>query len=89
MGLLNGLRVNGAYGYERLAGDESISGNYVNDKTKGYYKKFNKYYNEIDEELIALGLTPPRTLFEPDKYALMTKKQKKKFKKQQQAEADK
>ncbi|MGN1104686.1 MAG: 4Fe-4S binding protein, partial [Candidatus Coproplasma sp.] len=85
MGLLNGLRVNGAYSFEKLASDESVSGNYVNDKTKGYYKKFNKYYNKIDGELISLGLTPPRTLFEPDKYAVMTGKQKRAYKKEQAA----
>ena len=81
MGLLNGFRVNGAYNFEKLVADDSVSGNYVNDKTIGYYKKFNKYYNKIDQELISLGLTPPRTLFEPDKYAVMSKKEKKAYKK--------
>ena len=77
MGLLNGLRVNGAYEFEKLEKDENISGNYVNDKTVGYYKKFNKYYNKIDEEFVACGLTPPRSLFAPDEYAVMSKKQRK------------
>ena len=80
MGLLNGLRVNGAYEFEKLEKDEKISGNYVNDKTVGYYKKFNKYYNKIDEELVACGLTPPRSLFAPDEYAVMSKKQRKALK---------
>lgn len=83
MGLLNGFRVNGAYKFDKLLADDSVSGNFVNDKTIGYYKKFNKYYNKIDEELIALGLTPPRSLFEPDKYAIMSKKEKKAYKKAQ------
>ncbi|MGN0823847.1 MAG: EFR1 family ferrodoxin [Candidatus Coproplasma sp.] len=83
MGLLNGLRVNGAYKFEKLAADENVSGNYVNAKTKGYYKNFNDYYDKIDAELVACGLTPPRINFTPDEYALMTKKQKKAYKKQQ------
>lgn len=81
MGLLNGLKVNGVYKFKNLEEDESVSGNYVNDKTKGYYKKFNKYYNKIDEELKAIGLVPPRTLFAPDEYAVATKRQKKAMKK--------
>ncbi|MGN1060753.1 MAG: EFR1 family ferrodoxin [Candidatus Coproplasma sp.] len=86
MGLLNGLRVNGAYKFEKLAADDKVSGNYVNAKTKGYYKKFGKYYDKVDAELVACGLTPPRTLFEPDEYALMNKKQKKAYKKRKEKE---
>lgn len=80
MGILNGLKVNGAYKFKKLASDEAVSGNYVSDQTIGYYKKFNKYYNKIDEELKAMGLVPPRTLFSPDEYAVATKRKKREMK---------
>ncbi len=88
MGLLNGLRVNGAYKFEKLASDGAVSGNYVNDKTVGYYKKFNKYYCKIDEELLKCGLVPPRSQFAPDEYAVMPKKQRRALKKRQKAQAE-
>lgn len=81
MGLLNGLKVNGAYKFKKLASNKTVSGNYVNAQTTGYYKKFNKYYNRIDEELKAIGLVPPRTLFEPDEYAIASKREKREMKK--------
>lgn len=83
MGLLNGLRVNGAYRFEKLALDDGVSGNYVNDRTVGYYRKFDGYYDRIDEELLACNLTPPRSLFAPDEYAVMPKKQRRALKKSQ------
>ena len=82
MGLLNCLRVNGAYEFEKLAEDEAVSGNYVNERTVGYYKKFHPYYTKIDRELISCGLVPPRSLFAPDEYAVMSKKQRKALKRQ-------
>ena len=87
MGLLNGLRVNGAYPFEKLVEDHTVSGNYVNSATVGYYKKFNKYYDKIDEELKRGGFVPPRSLFAPDEYAVMSKKQRRPLKKQQQTQA--
>ncbi len=88
MGLLNGLRVNGAYKFEKLEKDSTVSGNYVNSGTVGYYKNFNKYYDKIDEELKQCGLVSPRSLFAPDEYAVASKKQRKALKKQQKAQAD-
>lgn len=87
MGLLNGLRVNGAYPFEKLVEDRTVSGNYVNSATVGYYKKFNKYYDKIDEELKRGGFVPPRSLFAPDEYAVMSKKQRRALKKQQKKQA--
>lgn len=80
MGILNGLKVNGPYKFKNLTSNKEVSGNYVNDQTTGYYKKFNKYYNKIDEELKEMGLVPPRTLFEPDEYAIASKREKRKMK---------
>lgn len=87
MGLLNGLRVNGAYPFEELANDQTVSGNFVNSGTVGYFKHFNKYYDQIDEELKRCGIVAPRSLFSPDGYAVMPKKQRKALKKQQKAQA--
>lgn len=82
MGLLNGFKVNGAYKFEKLAADGEVSGNYVNGRTSGYYKKFNKYYDKIDGELAAYGIASPRAAFPPDEYAQLPKKQKRKLKRE-------
>ncbi len=76
MGLLNGLRVNGAYAYEKLLADQTVSGNYINEQTVGYYKKFLKYYDALDAELAEYGIASPRASFEPDEEAVKRKKNK-------------
>lgn len=83
MGLLTKLKVNGGYPFEKLAENPEVSGNYVNEKTKGYYKKFLNYYEKTDEELARYGIQSPRAGFEPDNYAVMSKRQKKKYKKEE------
>ena len=84
MGLMDSWRVNGPYRFEKYVADEGLSANFVNEQTTGYFKKFNKYYNKIDAELTEYGLTPPRTLFEPNAWAIMPKKERKKAVKQQE-----
>lgn len=83
MGLLNGFKVNGAYKFEKLAADDSVSGNYVNEQTVGYYKKLLKYYDQIDSELAEYGIPSPRASFPPDSYAILSKRQKRKLKREQ------
>ncbi|MGN1099546.1 MAG: EFR1 family ferrodoxin [Christensenellales bacterium] len=85
MGLLNRLRVNGPYDFEALEKDEDVGGNFVNGMTVGYYRAFNGYYDKIDEELISCGLVPPRSLFPPDEYALMSGKRKRAVRRRQRA----
>lgn len=81
MGIMNGWKVNGAYPFEKVVNDESISANFVNLQTKGYFKKFNKYYAQTDKELLSFGIVPPRVKFAPNEYAVMSKKQKKQYNK--------
>lgn len=45
-GLLNPWVVNGPYNYKKLVRDESINPNFINEETKGYFKKFNKYFKK-------------------------------------------
>mgnify|MGYP003818742561 CR=1 FL=1 len=52
-GFLNLWRVNGAYPFEKLAGDESLPAAYVDENTKGYFKLFRKYYARTGEEISA------------------------------------
>lgn len=45
-GMLSHWRVNGAYNFKKLEQDESINPNFINNKTKGYFKLFKKYFRE-------------------------------------------
>lgn len=56
-GILNAWKVNGAYPFKKLLGDESVNPNYVNESTKGYFKAFKKYFDCIDRELKDAGLS--------------------------------
>ena len=50
IGLLQGWKVNGAYDFEKIEKDDSIVEPYVTKKSKGFYKCFIKYFEQIDEE---------------------------------------
>jgi Fe-S-cluster-containing hydrogenase component 2 len=43
-GLLKGLALNGAYDFNKIISDDAIPDEYVNDKTRGFFKFFKKYY---------------------------------------------
>jgi Fe-S-cluster-containing hydrogenase component 2 len=43
-GLISYMAVNGPYEYEKIISDANISSEYVNEKTKGYFRLFKKYY---------------------------------------------
>ena len=45
-GFLNPWKVNGAYHYESLSKNEKINPDYINKNTKGYFRKFNKYFDK-------------------------------------------
>lgn len=85
MGIMNGWKVNKPYPFEKVAKDESVSANFINPQTKGYFKKFNKYYAKTDKELLSFGIVPARANFAPNEYALMDKKQKKAYNKAHKA----
>lgn len=50
-GFMNSWKVNGRFNYNKLVNDDSISGDYVNANTKGYFKLFKKYFAEQNKEL--------------------------------------
>ncbi|MDC0558792.1 EFR1 family ferrodoxin [Candidatus Izimaplasma bacterium] len=52
-GFLSGWRINGGYGFEKLAIDKSIIDTAFDKETKGYFKLFKSYYrksNKVIEE---------------------------------------
>ncbi len=50
-GILNPWRVNGAYPFQKLAGDESVPATYVNENTRGYFRLFRPYYRRTYAEI--------------------------------------
>lgn len=62
-GILNRWKVNGNYKFEKYMSDDSISANYINRHTKGYFKSFNKYFDTLDNDLKQEGIQTPRSLF--------------------------
>ena len=48
MDLFNVWRVNGKYNFESFRKDDSLDKDFVNDKTKGYYRIFKKYFKKVD-----------------------------------------
>lgn len=53
-GLLNPLRVNGPYPFEKLAEDDSVPAEFINANTKGYFRLFRPYYERTYREITAL-----------------------------------
>ena len=45
-GIMNAWKINGMYDYDKILKDESINPNYINENTKGYFHKFNKYFRK-------------------------------------------
>lgn len=58
-GIMNPWKVNGSYHYIELAKNENINPNYINDKTKGYFHKFNKYFTKQNELLEKYNIENP------------------------------
>ena len=44
-GFMNPWKVNRPYPYENLKNNQEIAPEYINHQTKGYFKKFNKYFD--------------------------------------------
>ena len=59
-GILNPWKVNGSYNFDSIVKDNTISSDYVNKITSGYFKLFNKYFDLMDIDLKKDGVTPPR-----------------------------
>ena len=58
-GLFAPWQVNGAYPYASLLKDPSIEPEYVNKKTKGYFRLFNKYFDKQKALLERLDIPNP------------------------------
>ena len=44
-GFMNPWKVNKPFDYKKIVANEEIAPEYINKDTKGYFKKFNKYFN--------------------------------------------
>ena len=55
-GIMNPWRVNGSYKYKELEKNQDINGDYINKNTKGYFKKFNKYFTRQNQLLEKYGI---------------------------------
>ena len=45
-GFMNPWKVNGPFRFKKLVEDKEVSPEYINHKTKGYFKLFNKYFDK-------------------------------------------
>lgn len=54
IGFLQGWKVNGPYNYKGIEADNSPVVEYINENSKGFYKCFIKYFNQIDKEHAAI-----------------------------------
>jgi len=52
-GIFNFWKVSGTYNFKHILEDDLISPSYVNEKTKGYFKLFRKYYKKSQAEIDA------------------------------------
>jgi len=52
-GFLNPWRVNGAYPFQVLAGDETVPSDFIGDSTKGYFRLFRRYYSRTYAQIRA------------------------------------
>lgn len=58
-GFLSPWAINGSFGYEALKKNESLDPDFVNDKTKGYFRYFRKYYAQLENDLKANNIDSP------------------------------
>ena len=58
-GIMNLWKVNGPFDYEKLAKDDSINANYINDNTKGYFRKFSNYFKRQNAFLEKYNIDNP------------------------------
>lgn len=58
-GIMNAWVVNGPYNYKSLEKDSGINPNYINSETKGYFKKFNKYFTKQNNLLNKYNIENP------------------------------
>lgn len=50
-GIMNAWKVNPRYPFEQILNDDTITDNFVNESTKGYFKLFRKYFKRMNAEI--------------------------------------
>ena len=68
-GILNPWRLNGAYPFERLVGDERVPDTYVNSQTRGYFRLFQTYYRQTGLEIQKQEARESKSLLKSQKAA--------------------
>ena len=58
-GIMNPWKVNGKYPYKELVKNKEIAPEYINHQTKGYFKKFNKYFDTQKRLLEKYNISNP------------------------------
>ena len=58
-GFMNPWKVNKPYPYETLVANKEISPEFINHETKGYFKKFNKYFDAQKALLVKYNIPNP------------------------------
>lgn len=58
-GFMNPWKVNQPYPYEKLKNNQEIAPEFINHQTKGYFKKFNKYFDAQKELLVKYNIPNP------------------------------
>ena len=53
--------MNGSYKFDEILANESITSNFVNSNTKGYFKNFNVYFDSMDRDFESYGIKAPRS----------------------------
>lgn len=61
IGFIPFFKINKAYDFKRLLADQSISADYVNVETKGYFRLFRKFFSTADTALTKYGIDLPET----------------------------
>jgi len=56
IGVLQPLKVNGPYRFERLLADSNLPFPYITDKSKGILRVFKRYYRDLDVQLRQAGI---------------------------------
>lgn len=56
IGLLRPLKVNGAYDFRRILSDPEIAADFINPRTKGYFRLFRKFFRKADIMLSKYGI---------------------------------
>ncbi|MGI5849222.1 MAG: EFR1 family ferrodoxin [Christensenellales bacterium] len=60
IGILRFWKVNGAYNFNKILSNPDIAADFINPKTKGYFRLFKKFFENADRSLAAYGIKIPQ-----------------------------